>query len=77
MSLTAPADGNPGVLPILKFSAKCGCGRGVPGGLRRSRESGVFPPQLAYAAEGSGIFAGEFSEKGAVGEVKHAAAYVK
>jgi hypothetical protein len=48
------------LLDILKISAKTGCGRGVPGGLRRNDKIGDFSRQTGTAAAKSGGYAGEF-----------------
>jgi hypothetical protein len=77
MRLTVLDNGKPGVLPGLKFSAKRGHGRGVPGGLRRGRKFGVFPPRWADTAAGSSVCAEKYGEKGMVGGIKHAAAHTK
>jgi hypothetical protein len=48
-------------LRSLKIPAKTGCGRGVPGVLRRSRKSGNFVPELEDLAACMGGYTGDFS----------------
>jgi hypothetical protein len=60
------------LLDSLKISAKHGCGRGVPGGLRHSDKIGGFAPRLGETLAYSGGYTGEFPWRGYMSAVREA-----